>query len=74
MVMSLSKLLKVRWGPSTEEGNLTFFSIGIDGKIKHWVLNQNDLGVTTIMTLFLHQDPVSGPDGTLINLKGFSKI
>jgi len=49
---------------------LAFFSVGIDGKINHWVLSQNDLGLTTVMTLFLDRPPIPGPDGTLITLKG----
>ncbi|XP_046434111.1 dynein intermediate chain 2, ciliary isoform X2 [Neodiprion pinetum] len=61
---------EVRWAPDTEEGNLTFYSVSIDGKINHWVLNQNDLGVTTIMTLYLDRPPIPGPDGTMITLKG----
>ncbi|XP_015109774.1 dynein intermediate chain 2, ciliary [Diachasma alloeum] len=61
---------EVRWAPDTEEGNLTFYSISIDGKINHWVLNQNELGLTTVMTLFLDRPPIPGPDGTLITLKG----
>ncbi|XP_015597022.1 dynein intermediate chain 2, ciliary [Cephus cinctus] len=61
---------EVRWAPDTEEGNLAFYSVSIDGKINHWVLNQNDLGVTTVMTLYLDRDPIPGPDGTMITLKG----
>ncbi|XP_014477799.1 PREDICTED: dynein intermediate chain 2, ciliary isoform X2 [Dinoponera quadriceps] len=61
---------EIRWAPDTEEGNLAFFSVSIDGKINHWVLNQNDLGLTTVMTLFLDRPPIPGPDGTLITLKG----
>ncbi|XP_029672896.1 dynein intermediate chain 2, ciliary isoform X3 [Formica exsecta] len=61
---------EIRWAPDTEEGNLAFFSVSIDGKINHWVLNQNDLGLTTVMTLFLDRPPIPGPDGTMITLKG----
>ncbi|CAK9815927.1 Dynein intermediate chain 2, ciliary [Anthophora quadrimaculata] len=61
---------EVRWAPDTEEGNLAFYSISIDGKINHWVLNQNDLNLTTVMTLFLDRPPIPGPDGTMITLKG----
>ncbi|XP_020281477.1 dynein intermediate chain 2, ciliary [Pseudomyrmex gracilis] len=61
---------EIRWAPDTEDGNLTFFSVSIDGKINHWVLNQNDLSLTTVMTLFLDRPPIPGPDGTLITLKG----
>ncbi|XP_029672897.1 dynein intermediate chain 2, ciliary isoform X4 [Formica exsecta] len=64
---------EIRWAPDTEEGNLAFFSVSIDGKINHWVLNQNDLGLTTVMTLFLDRPPIPGPDGTMITLKGNAK-
>ncbi|XP_074036746.1 dynein intermediate chain 2, ciliary isoform X2 [Leptinotarsa decemlineata] len=41
-----------------------------DGKINNWVLMQNDLAVTTIITLYLAKDAVPGPDGTLLKVKG----
>ncbi|KOC64238.1 Dynein intermediate chain 1, axonemal [Habropoda laboriosa] len=63
-------MIYVCWAPDTEEGNLAFYSVSIDGKINHWVLNQNDLGLTTVMTLFLDRPPIPGPDGTMITLKG----
>ncbi|XP_014615362.1 PREDICTED: dynein intermediate chain 2, ciliary isoform X2 [Polistes canadensis] len=61
---------EVRWAPDTQEGNLAFYSVSIDSKINFWVLNQKELGLTTIMTLFLDQPPIPGPDGTMITLKG----
>ncbi|XP_043501928.1 dynein intermediate chain 2, ciliary isoform X1 [Polistes fuscatus] len=61
---------EVRWAPDTQEGNLAFYSVSIDGKINFWVLHQKELGLTTIMTLFLDQPPIPGPDGTMITLKG----
>ncbi|XP_018339741.1 PREDICTED: dynein intermediate chain 2, ciliary isoform X1 [Trachymyrmex septentrionalis] len=61
---------EIRWAPDTEEGNLAFFSVSIDGKINYWILSQSDLDLTTIMTLFLDQPPIPGPDGTMITLKG----
>ncbi|KAL7286142.1 hypothetical protein TKK_0019585 [Trichogramma kaykai] len=61
---------QVCWAPETEEGNLTFFSVSTDGRVNHWVLNQNDLGCTTVMTLLLDRPPIPGPDGTQMLLKG----
>ncbi|XP_015178920.1 PREDICTED: dynein intermediate chain 2, ciliary isoform X1 [Polistes dominula] len=61
---------EVRWAPDTQEGNLAFYSVSIDGKINFWVLNQKELGLTTVMTLYLDQPPIPGPDGTMITLKG----
>ncbi|XP_046145422.1 dynein intermediate chain 2, ciliary [Osmia bicornis bicornis] len=61
---------EVCWAPDTEEGNLAFYSVSIDGIINYWILNQNDLGLTTVMTLFLDRPPIPGPDGTMITLKG----
>ncbi|XP_015178921.1 PREDICTED: dynein intermediate chain 2, ciliary isoform X2 [Polistes dominula] len=60
---------EVRWAPDTQEGNLAFYSVSIDGKINFWVLNQKELGLTTVMTLYLDQPPIPGPDGTMITLK-----
>ncbi|XP_046818005.1 dynein intermediate chain 2, ciliary isoform X1 [Vespa crabro] len=61
---------EIRWASDTQEGNLAFYSISIDGKINYWVLNQKELSLTTIMTLFLDRPPIPGPDGTMIILKG----
>ncbi|XP_043667944.1 dynein intermediate chain 2, ciliary isoform X1 [Vespula pensylvanica] len=61
---------EIRWAPDTQEGNLAFYSVSIDSKINYWVLNQKELSLTTVMTLFLDRPPIPGPDGTLITLKG----
>ncbi|XP_076686586.1 dynein intermediate chain 2, ciliary [Andrena cerasifolii] len=61
---------EVCWAPDTEEGNLAFYSVSIDGKINYWILNQSDISLTTVMTLFLDRPPIPGPDGTIITLKG----
>lgn len=63
-------MLKIRWAPDTQEGNLAFYSVSIDSKINYWVLNQKELSLTTIMTLFLDRPPIPGPNGTMITLKG----
>ncbi|CAH1995874.1 unnamed protein product [Acanthoscelides obtectus] len=57
---------EVKWAPDLPDGELNFFSVAADGKINNWVLMQNELAVTTIITLFLDKDPASGPDGTLL--------
>lgn len=49
---------------------MNFFSVGEDGRINNWVLMQNDLAVTTIITLILEKDEVFGPDGTKLKVKG----
>ncbi|KAL2726546.1 hypothetical protein V1478_006824 [Vespula squamosa] len=61
---------EIRWAPDTQEGNLAFYSVSIDSKINYWVLNQKELSLTTIMTLFLDRPPIPGPNGTMITLKG----
>lgn len=61
---------EVKWGPDLPDGELNFFSVGTDGLINNWVLMQNELSVTTILTLFLKKDPVPGPDGTNLKVKG----
>ncbi|XP_060829954.1 dynein intermediate chain 2, ciliary [Bombus pascuorum] len=61
---------EVHWAPDTEEGNLAFYSVSIDGKVNYWILSENNLGLTTVMTLFLDRPPIPGPDGTIITLKG----
>jgi dynein intermediate chain 1 len=49
---------------------MNFYSVAEDGKINNWVLMQNDLAVTTIITLYLAKDEVFGPDGTKLKVKG----
>lgn len=54
------------------DGEMNFFSVGIDGKVNNWILLQTDFAATTIITLFLDKDPVPGADGTLVKLKSIS--
>ncbi|XP_044263378.1 dynein intermediate chain 2, ciliary [Tribolium madens] len=61
---------EVKWAPDLPDGEMNFYSVSEDGKINNWVLMQNDLAVTTIITLFLAKDEVFGPDGTKLKVKG----
>lgn len=49
---------------------MNFFSASADGRINNWILMQNDLSVTTLITLELDKKPVPGPDGTFLKLRG----
>lgn len=60
----------VKWAEDLPDGELNFFSVAADGNINNWVLMQNELAVTTILTLYLTKDPVPGPDGTHLKVKG----
>lgn len=53
---------------------MNFFSVAADGKINNWVVMQNELAVTTIITLFLLKEPVLGPDGIHLKMKGMKKM
>jgi dynein intermediate chain 1, axonemal len=61
---------EIKWGPDMQDGEINFYSVAADGKVFNWVLMQNKLSLTTIMTLFLDNGPVLGPDGTNIRLQG----
>ncbi|XP_045470031.1 dynein intermediate chain 2, ciliary [Harmonia axyridis] len=61
---------EVKWAPDLPDGELNFFSIASDGKINNWVLMQSDLAHTTVFTLYLPMDPVAGPDGTFMKMRG----
>lgn len=61
---------EVKWGPDMQDGEINFYSISSDGRVFNWVLMQSKLTITTIITLFLNREYVSGPDGTDIKLKG----
>lgn len=60
----------MKWAPDLPDGEMNFYSGGADGKIVHWVLMQTELSATTTITLFLDKEPVAGPDGTLLKVKG----
>ncbi|CAG9767841.1 unnamed protein product [Ceutorhynchus assimilis] len=59
----------VKWAPDLPDGELNFYSVSCDGDINNWVLMQNELAVTTILSLGFDNDPVIGPDGTHLKLK-----
>lgn len=53
-----------------QDGEINFYSVSSDGRVFNWVLMQNKLAITTIITLYLDNGPVGVPDGTSIKLKG----
>lgn len=62
---------EVKWGPDMPDGELNFYSSSADGRIVNWVLMQNKLSTTTIMTLYYaDKKTIESPDGTSIKLKG----
>ncbi|XP_066144066.1 dynein intermediate chain 2, ciliary [Euwallacea fornicatus] len=61
---------EVKWAPDLPDGELNFYSVATDGLINNWVLMQNEMVVTTILTLYLDNEPVPGPDGTHLRMKG----
>lgn len=60
---------QIKWGPDMQDGEINFYSVSADGRVFNWVLMQNKLAITTIITLYLDKS-VGGPDGTNIRLKG----
>lgn len=62
----------MKWAPDLPDGELNFYSVSTDGKVNNWVLMQNDLSVTTIITLYLERDLVPGPDGTMVKLRSIT--
>jgi len=52
------------------DGEVNFFSVSSDGKVYNWVLMQNELAVTTVIGLNLPLNPIVGPDGTPITVRG----
>lgn len=61
---------EVKWGPDMPDGEINFYSVSADGRVFNWVLMQSKLTITTIITLYLEQEFVGGPDGNDIKLKG----
>lgn len=60
---------EIKWGEDMHDGEINFYSLSSDGRVFNWVLMQNKLTLTTIITLYLDINPVSGPDGALLKLK-----
>ncbi|KAM7343034.1 dynein intermediate chain 2, ciliary isoform 1-T1 [Cochliomyia hominivorax] len=60
---------EIKWGPDMADGEINFYSVSSGGRALNWVLMQNKLMVTTIITLYLENGLVSGPDGTELRLK-----
>jgi dynein intermediate chain 1 len=54
------------------DGEVNFFSVSADGNVYNWVLTQHVLSQILIISLLFSFDPISGPDGTLIPLRGLS--
>lgn len=70
---------EIKWGPDQVDGEINFYSVSGDGRVFNWVMMQNKLALTTIMTLYLDQaeaqlvggitDLKCGPDGSDMKLK-----
>lgn len=60
---------EIKWGPDMPDGEINFYSISADGRVFNWVLMQNKLAITTIITLFLDKEFIGGPDENNIKLK-----
>ncbi|XP_030375419.1 dynein intermediate chain 2, ciliary-like [Scaptodrosophila lebanonensis] len=60
---------QIKWGPDMTDGEINFFSVSSDGRVLYWILQQNMLWVTTLITLYLENGLVDGPDGTKVHLK-----
>lgn len=60
---------EIKWGPDMTDGEINFYSVSADGRIFNWVMMQNKLALTTIMTLYLEHNLKAGPDGTDMRLK-----
>ncbi|EDV55380.2 dynein intermediate chain 2, ciliary isoform X2 [Drosophila erecta] len=60
---------QIKWGLDMADGEVNFFSVSSDGRVFNWILMQNKLWVTTIITLYRENGLVDGPDGTKVTLK-----
>ncbi|XP_030555011.1 dynein intermediate chain 2, ciliary [Drosophila novamexicana] len=60
---------QIKWGPDMVDGEINFYSVSSDGCVFSWILMQNKLWVTTIITLYLENGIADGPDGTKVTLK-----
>lgn len=54
------------------DGEINFYSVSSDGKVYNWILMQNELAVTLVISLRLPMDPILGPDGSTVNVNGTS--
>lgn len=66
----------VKWGGDDLDGDPTFFSAGMDGRVILWKIGVQDvygnggLEGTEVCTLYLPVPAITGPDGTTYKLFG----
>ncbi|TDG50683.1 hypothetical protein AWZ03_002987 [Drosophila navojoa] len=60
---------QIKWGPDMADGEINFYSVSSDGCVFSWILMQNKLWVTTMITLYIENDIADGPDGTKVTLR-----
>ncbi|XP_055838399.1 dynein intermediate chain 2, ciliary [Episyrphus balteatus] len=61
---------ELKWGPDLADGEINFYTASSDGRVFNWVLMQHKFSITVIITLFLDNGTIEGPDGTQMRLKG----
>ncbi|RZF40619.1 hypothetical protein LSTR_LSTR007502 [Laodelphax striatellus] len=61
---------QVCWGKDLTDGEMHFYSVSSDGKVYNWVLMQNELAQTLVITLYLDMEQIPGPDGTMVKITG----
>ncbi|XP_071455026.1 dynein intermediate chain 2, ciliary [Hetaerina americana] len=63
-----SSVWQVRWGSNMADGEITFYSVSLDGSVFCWVVANNELSRTLVITLSLPIEPIQGPDSVTIPL------
>ncbi|XP_055921105.1 dynein intermediate chain 2, ciliary isoform X2 [Eupeodes corollae] len=66
----LESVAAIKWGPDLADGEINFYTASSDGRVFNWVLMQLKFSITVIITLFLDNETIEGPDGTQMRLKG----
>lgn len=56
------------------DGEFSVFSISSDGRVCNWILMQNQLLVTTVISLALPIEKIAGPDGALVSIRGTARL
>ncbi|XP_046398571.1 dynein intermediate chain 2, ciliary [Ischnura elegans] len=59
---------QVRWGSNMPDGEIPFYSVSLDGSVFCWIVANNELNRTLVITLSLPIDPIPGPDSVTIPL------
>ncbi|CRL01177.1 CLUMA_CG014224, isoform A [Clunio marinus] len=65
----LEAVSAIKWSENLHDGELNFFSLSSDGSVLNWVLMENKLTLSVVITLFMEMLPICKPTQSEYKLK-----